>query len=75
MEYTEQERRALERPSYNYLYFIAMQYALNSPMTTHRAEQFAADYANTFDGIRREGICSPKAFVKVSATIDYHYHD
>jgi hypothetical protein len=74
MQYTEQERRARERPSFTHLYFIALQYALNSPMTVHRAEKFAENYANCFEDQPRDSICSPRAFIDVSEGLGLHYH-
>jgi hypothetical protein len=64
----------IHKPSYNHIWAIGYGYAMNTGMNVHRAEQFAADYAQFHDGQWMTEIAHPADFVSFAIALDYHYH-
>ena len=72
MGVAEAKRVAL---SYNDLWAIAYEYAMNLEMPAPRAKHFADDFAYTFENMQRQYIASPRAFKALRGEEGHHYHD
>jgi hypothetical protein len=59
------------RNSYNDLWSRAYQYADGQGMARHRCEQFARDYARTYEGC--DVIGTPEGFMVVAEIISFDY--
>jgi hypothetical protein len=59
--------------TYNELWCAAYNYGAGTDMTNHRLAQFAADYAQVFEGAAEA--CTPGEFTAWAAEHDFHYHD